>query len=156
MTTLILALGNPLRGDDGIGAAVLEALPALPDDIVRLDGGTPGLELVLTLQGHARVIILDAADLGAPPGTWRLLTADDLRATDPALAGTLHDAGLAEALQLGAALGVLPPVIQILGIQPAEIGWSPGLSPALAAAVPAVRDAVLELLRASACPGRDA
>jgi hydrogenase maturation protease len=28
MTTLILALGNPLRGDDGIGAAVLEALPA--------------------------------------------------------------------------------------------------------------------------------
>ena len=143
MSTLILALGNPLRGDDGIGAAVLDALPALPAEVVRLDGGTPGLDLVLRLQGHDRVIILDAADMGEPPGTWRWLTPHDLRGLDPLLRGNLHSAGLAEALTLGAALGVLPPEIRILGIQPAEVGWSSGLSPQVESASPALRDAVL-------------
>jgi len=147
MTTLVLALGNPLRGDDGVGAVVLAALPALPEGVVALDAGTPGLELVLTLRGHHRVIILDAADLGEAPGTWRLLTAADIQGVAPSLSGTLHDAGLAEALMLGAALDVLPPQIQILGIQPAEIGWSPGLTPQVAAVVPALCDAVMELLQ---------
>lgn len=150
MTTLVLALGNPLRGDDGIGAAVLAALPAVPPDVVLLEGGTPGLELVLTLQGHHRVIILDAADMGEPPGTWRRFTSDCLQSGDSALRGTLHDAGLAEALTLGAALGVLPDQIIIFGVQPAEIGWSPGLSQPVAAAIPAVCEAVMSLLRVRA------
>jgi hydrogenase maturation protease len=146
VTTLILALGNPLLGDDGIGAAVLAALPAPPADVVLLDGGTPGLDLVLRLQGHARVIILDAADMGEPPGTWRWLTPDDLRGLDPLLRGNLHSAGLAEALRLGEALGILPPEIRILAIQPAELGWSPGLSPEVEHTIPAARNAVLDFL----------
>ncbi len=152
-TTLVLALGNPLRGDDGIGAAVLSALPAVPPAVTLLEGGTPGLELVLTLRGYDRVIILDAADMGQPPGTWRRLTPDCLQASDPALRGTLHDAGLAEALTLGAALGVLPPEIIILGIQPGEIGWSPGLSPPVVEAIPALCEAIMSLLTASALDG---
>ncbi len=149
-TTLVLALGNPLRGDDGIGAAILSALPAVLSGVTLLEGGTPGLELVLTLRGYDRVIILDAADMGQPPGTWRRFTPDALQAVDPALRGTLHDAGLAEALALGAALGVLPPEIIILGIQPGEIGWSPGLTPQVAAAIPNVCDAVRRLLQRGA------
>jgi len=147
MTTLILALGNPLRGDDGIGAAVLEALPNLPPDVTVLDGGTPGLDLVLRLQGHDRVIILDAADMGEPPGVWRCLTPESVRGLDPQLRGNLHAAGLAEALTLGEALGILPPEIRILGIQPATIDWSPGLSPEVARVIPEVCEAVLRLLR---------
>jgi hydrogenase maturation protease len=74
MTTLVLALGNPLRGDDGVGAAVLNALPALPPGVTGMDGGTPGLGLVLSLQGYDRAIILDAAEMGEMPGTWRRFT----------------------------------------------------------------------------------
>jgi hydrogenase maturation protease len=42
---LILGLGNPFRGDDGIGPAVIATLQNqdLPRDVVALDGGTPGL-----------------------------------------------------------------------------------------------------------------
>ena len=41
--TLVLALGNPLRGDDGAAGAVLAQLAGLPlpDTVVLRDGGTP-------------------------------------------------------------------------------------------------------------------
>jgi hydrogenase maturation protease len=145
-TTLVLALGNPLRGDDGVGAAVLNALPALPPGVTGMDGGTPGLGLVLSLQGYDRAIILDAAEMGEMPGTWRRFTSDCLRIPDSDLRGTLHDAGLAEALLLGEALGTLPPEIIIFGIQPGEVGWSPGLTPAVAAAIPGLCEAIMGLL----------
>ena len=146
--TLILALGNPLRGDDGVGAAVLSGLAEadLPPGVALLDGGTPGLETVLLLQDHRRVIIVDAADMGCEPGTWkRFVPGDDayLQPADMALRGTLHYAGLAEALALGDALGVLPDEIVVYGIQPTEIGWSPGLSTAVQDAIPAVCQAIL-------------
>ncbi|RKT45378.1 hydrogenase maturation protease [Thiocapsa rosea] len=146
MTTLILALGNPLRGDDGVGAAVLDALPALPAGVTGLDGGTPGLGLVLSLQGYDRVIIVDAAEMGEAPGTWRRFTPDCLRTPNSDLRGTLHDAGLAEALVLGEALGVLPSEIIIFGIQPEEIGWAPGLTRAVAAAIPGLCEAITGLV----------
>jgi hydrogenase maturation protease len=141
-------LGNPLRGDDGVGAAVLEQLMQtdLPACVTLHDGGTPGLETVLLLQGHRRAIIVDAADLGRAPGEWVRFTPDQVRlqAGGAGLSGTLHSAGLAEALALGEALGVLPGEIVIYGVQPEEIGWSPGLSAPVSAAVPAVCAAILE------------
>jgi hydrogenase maturation protease len=153
MTTLILALGNPLRGDDGVGAAVLQALPALPPGATGLDGGTPGLGLVLSLQGYDRAIILDAAELGETPGTWRRFTPDCLRTPDSDLRGTLHNAGLAEALLLGEALQTLPPEIIIFGIQPGAIGWSPGLTAAVAAAIPGLCEAIMSLLALESIAG---
>ncbi len=150
MNTLILALGNPLRGDDGVGAAVLQALQEknLPNATL-MDGGTAGLETVLLLEGADCAIIIDAADMGEAPGTWRRFSPDQVRmeARDMHLRGTLHYAGLSEALALGAAMNMLPPEILIFGIQPEEIGWEIGLSTAVAAAVPAVCAAIEETLR---------
>lgn len=105
--------------------------------------------MVLSLQGYDRAIIVDAAEMGETPGTWRRFTRDCLRAQDPDLRGTLHDAGLAEALLLGEALRVLPSEIIIFGIQPGEIGWSPGLTPAVAAAIPGLCEAIM-----TACAAR--
>jgi hydrogenase maturation protease len=134
-TTLILALGNPLRGDDGVGTAVIEALREyqLPPDVELLDGGTPGLETVLYFQGRDRVIVVDAADMGLDPGEWRRFTLGDIRlkSNDMALRGTLHYAGLAEAVALAEAMDALPAELVIYGIQPQAIGWQPGLSDAV-------------------------
>jgi hydrogenase maturation protease len=148
--TVILALGNPLRGDDGVGAAVLEHLSrgALPNTVALLDGGTSGLELVLLLNAYQHVVIIDAAAMGEPPGTWRRFSLAEVRlqAQDMALRGTLHYAGLAEALLLGEALNMLPPQITIFGVQPAATDWEIGLSDAVQAAVPSLSTAILELL----------
>lgn len=145
---LILGLGNPLRGDDGLGPAVIAWLQehGLPADIVAVDGGTAGLELVLTLMGYQQALIVDAADIGRAPGEWIRFTPDLQPVLDQAVGRleekgpllSLHTAGLAEALALGAALGVLPEEVVIFGVQPARLDWSPGLSAEVQAAVPVV------------------
>lgn len=145
----MLALGSPLRGDDGVGAAVIEHLMqhALPATVTILDGGTPGLETVLLLDGYQRAIIVDAAHMeGCNPGEWRRFQPGEAELGHNELRGTLHDAGLAEALALGKALNVLPPQIVIYGIHPESIDWSPGLSEAVRAAIPAVSASILNEL----------
>jgi hydrogenase maturation protease len=130
--SLILGLGNPLRGDDGIGSAVIASLrdQNLPPQVVALDGGTPGLEMILTWQGYERVIIVDAAELGGTPGTWKRLLREDFHLGLDAgvMQGTMHDAGLAEAMALAEALDILPPELILFCVQPAYTGWSPNLS----------------------------
>jgi hydrogenase maturation protease len=146
--TLVLALGNPLRGDDGVGAAVVAWLEKQPADeaVTLVDGGTPGLETALLLQDCRRAIIVDAAEMGLAPGGWRRFEPDEASLGEGDLRSTLHSAGLAEALTLGAALGILPDKMSIYGIQPEAIGWEPGLSAAVEAAVPAVAAAILNEL----------
>ena len=142
MKTLVLALGNPLRGDDGAGRAILERLRGTAVStpyITFLDGGTPGLEMALTLQGYDKVIVIDAANLGAEPGTWRRFCLSDVSLIQKAnMNGTLHDAGLAEALALAEALDILPPEIILYGIQPESVEWEIGLSEAVQEAFPAI------------------
>ena len=150
---VILALGNPLRGDDGAGPEVLHGLQAerdWPADVTLIDGGTAGLESALSLSGADRAILIDAGDMGLPPGSWRRVDARQviLQGSDgPFL--SLHQAGLSEALQLGETLGILPAEIALYVIQPENIGWEQGLSEPVQAAVAAVRAAVLDEILAS-------
>jgi hydrogenase maturation protease len=145
--TLVLGLGNVLRGDDGLGPAVVGWLNqhSLPPDVTVVDGGTPGLEMVLTLADYPRALIVDAADLHRAPGEWERLSPKQVQPSDQARL-SLHYAGLAEALALGAELGTLPAELSIYGVQPAQVDWSPGLSPQAQAAVPSVGQALLEEL----------
>ncbi|MCB8976093.1 MAG: hydrogenase maturation protease [Ardenticatenaceae bacterium] len=142
MKILVLALGNPLRGDDGVGSAVLAALgetAVLPPHIKLIDGGTPGLETALTLQGYDKVIVIDAANLGEAPGTWRRFSLAEANLVQQAqMNGTLHDAGFAEAVALGVALDILPPEIIVYGVQPETIEWEMGLSTAVRTAIPKI------------------
>jgi hydrogenase maturation protease len=148
-STLILGLGNALRGDDGAGPAVIEWLSqqALPPGVEAIDGGTAGLDIVSTLMGHERAIIVDAANIGRAPGEWMRFTpaVAQLKENDTTL--SLHSAGLAEALALGAALNVLPPTIIIYGIQPQNLDWALQLSAEVQAAVPGVGRAILHELK---------
>jgi hydrogenase maturation protease len=138
-----------LRGDDGVGTAVLtllSAYPIIPPRVALLDGGTPGLETVLLLEGYEKVIIIDAADMGLAPGAWRRFSSAKLAAQEANLTGTLHQAGLAEALELAEALNMLPDEVIIFGIQPGVVGWEPGLSVGVETAVSEVCGAIIDEL----------
>ena len=152
---LVLGLGNPLRGDDGIGPRVVTELHrrGLPEGVTALDFGTGGLDLLNVWQGWPRVIVVDAADVGrlhgeeTVPGQIVRFTPDEVRFLVAPDGFSLHDAGLAEALALGEALGQDLPELVILSVQPARIGWGEGLSPPVEAALPALLDAVMKEIR---------
>jgi hydrogenase maturation protease len=145
-TTLILGLGNPLRGDDGIGPCLVEALTHhnLPEGVTALDGGTGGWDLLRLLERWERVVIVDAADVGREPGEYVRFKPDDVHLTGTSDPLSLHHAGLSEVLALADALALDLPEMVIFGVQPAEIGWREGLSPAVASILSALVDAVLE------------
>ena len=149
---LVLALGNPLRGDDGVAQCVLQALAQEPlgAGVKLLDGGIAGLETVTLLQGWARAVILDAADFGAPAGTVRRIDLHrNSRRALPAPSNSLHTAGLLEALALADALGTLPGRLTLVGVQPAHIDFECGLSLAVTRAIPEAVGAVLAALAES-------
>ena len=81
-----------------------------------------------------------------PPPSAATATTDDAIAaaswTAPGSAST-HRMGVADAVRLAAAVHMLPERLVAFGIEITDIGFGPGLSPAVAAAVPDVVQAVL-------------
>ena len=157
--TIVIGLGNPLLGDDGVGwrvadeveqlvAAARAAGRALPDiDIERL--GVGGLRLMECLTGYSTAILVDAAEFpDRPVGEVRSCCFDDL---DDYAAGHLdsaHDASLRTALTLGRRLGAdLPDDIQTVTVQAHRTDqFSEELSPEVSAAIPEAARAVVALL----------
>ena len=98
--TLVLGLGNVLMGDEGIGVHVVRALEQhpLPDNVECLDGGTGGFILLEPLQSADRIILIDAAADGNPPGTVTRTTPQFSRDYPPTL--TAHDVGVKDLLDV--------------------------------------------------------
>jgi hydrogenase maturation protease len=96
--TLVLGLGNVLMGDEGIGVHVVRALEqhALPAGVECLDGGTGGFILLEPLESADRIVLIDAAADGNPPGTVTRTTPRFSRDYPPTL--TAHDIGVKDLL----------------------------------------------------------
>jgi hydrogenase maturation protease len=145
---LIAALGNPLMGDDGVGAAVLEELRRRGAQArARLhDAGAAGVDLLLELEGVHTLVLLDAVCSGAPPGTVRVLEGDEIHRYAEQRGLGSHQPSLAGTLRLAGQLGLLPPRIAVVGIEARQFALGAGLSPEVAAAVPAAAAEVARLL----------
>ncbi len=153
---LVLGLGNPLRGDDGVGPRVVAELERceLPEGVEVLDGGTGGLDLLQIIEGREQVVIVDAAQVDAQgqvltPGQFVRFAPDEARLAslpgDPSTRClSFHHAGVADVLDLARALGRPLPRIVIFAVQPEQIGWGEGLSADVERKLPALVDAVLD------------
>lgn len=160
--TLIIGLGNPLRGDDGVGVRVAQTLAAeaLPPGVEVVDGGTQGLGIVNLMEGRRRVVLVDAADVGRSPGQFIRFTLDEAHllgdpderdaSSDQHL--SVHAAGLRDALLLAQALKMLPDEVIIFGVQPANLEWDHALSPEVEATLPGLIAAVLAEVAGSGQP----
>jgi hydrogenase maturation protease len=134
-STLIIGLGNPLRGDDGVGVRVVQTLATydLPPNIRVIDG----------MEGQQRVIIVDAADIGASPGQFVRFMLPEARLLGDEASLSIHAAGLREALLLAQALDMLPPELIIYGVQPRTLAWDNTLSSSVEAGLPGLISAIL-------------
>jgi hydrogenase maturation protease len=138
---LVLAVGNVLLGDDGVGQEVLAQLDRLADrwgDRVEfLDGGTQGMALLGFLVGRRAVVFLDAVALGAAPGTVHRLRNQEVLTATPGARMTAHEASAGDLLRAAALVGQLPPEVVVIGVEPASLETGVGLSPAVRESVPA-------------------
>ncbi len=151
MRALVACVGNPLRGDDGFGPAVAEAINDLPDGVRLVETGIGGVALLQELMaGWDGLILVDATDRGGAPGT--------VFALEPHVAEAVHvpDVHLADpdrVLSIAKALGWLPPRVLLVGCQPGGVELGQGLSPpvsrAVAVAIAEIR-ATLDAWRAAA------
>lgn len=146
--TLVLGLGNPLMGDDGLGLRALARLRQewAVDGAELVDGGTWGMNLLPLIEDARRVLLLDAIDVGAAPGTLVELEQDQIprlfaRKLSP------HEVDLREVLALAELRGTLPAETVALGLQPDDVSMSTELTPAVAAGMDGLLDAVVRRLR---------
>jgi hydrogenase maturation protease len=147
--TVVLALGNPLMGDDGLGPAVLNRLQGWEwsGDLSIVDGETWGLKLLPTVEAADRLLVIDAIDIGAAPGTVVRVEASDLpRRLDTAMSP--HQIGLRDVLALAALRGTYPTALTAIGAQPERVIFGQSLSPAVAGAVDAIVEAATGQLTA--------
>jgi hydrogenase maturation protease len=140
---LVLGVGNVLMSDDGVGVHVVRALDAgraidddggLPPGASVVDGGTAGLSLLPLIGQAGAMVVVDAVDVGAAPGTVHVLTGADLHSGRFHL--SVHQVGTADLLSAAALLGTLPADVLLIGIQPARIEPGLQMSPKVRSAVP--------------------
>ena len=142
--TLVIGIGDPMRGDDGAGAAVIDRLRRWHTAGFQLETHWgEGAGLMQLWRGWERVILVDAMNSGAEPGTLRWFSRDEL--PPPGLFPySTHRFGLAEALQLSAVLGELPAELFVLGIEGSCFDAGASFSPQVAEAVISAADQILQ------------
>jgi hydrogenase maturation protease len=134
MKTIVLGLGNLIRGDDAVGLLCTDSLSEkFKDfcDISVLSLHTAGITLVDSLSGFDRAIIVDAVKTASgTPGEVFWASIDDL--PDPRSDRSYHDIHLAEAIAIGRRMKLkMPEEIRILAIEVEDYdSWNEGLSQA--------------------------
>jgi len=148
--TAIVGVGNRAAGDDSIGMRVLDALAEreLPPDVVLVVAGLAGPGLVSQMSEYAKVVLVDAVDMGLAPGTVRTFAPDAVRSMKPEDRLSLHSCDLLHIIELASKLGVCPREVLIVGIQPTEqMGFDDDPSEEVLGAIPAAIEHALNAAR---------
>jgi hydrogenase maturation protease len=142
--TLVIGVGNRHRHDDAVGLDTVERLRARLSPGVRVvafEGESTGL---LDLwSGAGLVVLVDAIAPNGRPGTVHRCEGDlapFLSAPSPT---STHGLSVGEAWRLGELLGQRPDRLVVFGVEGAEFTPGVGLSPAVAASVDPVVEAVV-------------
>lgn len=151
MKTLVIGLGNPILGDDGVGWKVAEEvkkkLPADSNvDIECVSLG--GISLMEHLIGYPCAILIDAFALDEPTGSILILKLDDLPNYSAYHTTSAHDTSLQNAIEMGKSMGAnLPDDVMVVGIATKRVhDFGEELSPPVAEAVPLAAKFVLDMI----------
>lgn len=148
--TVVLGVGSPLMGDDGLGVHVVDRLRPAWEGVAGLellDGGVWGMQLMPYIEGADRFLLVDVIRGGARPGALlRLERAQLPRHLHHKLSP--HQIDLGEVFALLELRGTFPAEAVALGVEPHTVELMDGLSPCVEQAVPSLVDAVERQLRA--------
>jgi hydrogenase maturation protease len=153
---LVIGLGNPILGDDGVGwriaervGSALQALnsepPAVEVDCLSLGG----LGLMERMLGYERVVVIDAVTSGKhPPGTVTCMALEDLPDPGAGHTSSAHDTSLQNAIAVGRLMGAqLPGEIRLVLVEIEPVSdFCEELSQPVEASIPAAEQYVQHIL----------
>jgi hydrogenase maturation protease len=142
LQVLVIGIGNPDRGDDGVGVQIARRVAAERPDVRLLVLDDP-CEALSAWAPADTVVVTDAVRSGGEPGEIHIV--DAVRQTLPAgswAAGGTHAMGIAAVVELGRALGRLPQRLVVVGVEADHFDYGAPMSDAVAAAVPTAAAAV--------------
>lgn len=141
---LVIGIGNPFRGDDGAGWAVIDALEGKVKAGVKLCKQRGDIaELMDLFEKHSTIYLIDACSMDALPGTWQRLDAhiDPLPPDNPQT--STHGMSISQAIALAKALDQLPAKLIIYAINGDHYHVSSGLSAPVAQTIDIVAQNIL-------------
>jgi hydrogenase maturation protease len=148
-TILVVALGNPLSGDDGAGQAILERLRAanLPPDVHLEDLGSDALGIISHYHSEQLIIILDAINQqGLAPGS---VVVTDWANLQPGVSRSAHQLDPVEGINLASMvdekLGMAEK--KLVGVQVGSTAVGVEMTPAVADAVDLAVVEVINLIK---------
>lgn len=142
MRIIVLGVGNILLSDEGIGVRAVEKLQRdydLPPEVVVIDGGTTGMEMLEDLSNADHLIIIDAVRSGKAPASIVRLADEQV----PVFFKTKlspHQIGLSDVLATLALIGEAPGGVTVIGVEPASLETGMALSPQVEARMPELMD----------------
>ena len=152
----MLGIGNAVMSDDAFGVHAARRLQEgfdYPQGVEVLEGGTLGLDLLPRLEGVDKLLIIDALELKAAPGTLARLTGEEVpRAFASKL--SVHQMGMQDLLAVAELMGQLPGEILVWGAQPESLEMGMELSAPLEGALGYVIEGILADLEAWGQPAR--
>lgn len=154
--TLVIGLGNPIVGDDGVGWRVAECIlqqmqesGTKPDEVDIECIAVGGLRLMEFMVGYDYAIVIDMLTTGQQPtGYVSCFPLEDLPDLAVGHIASIHDTSLQSALKLGHKLGLhLPQRIIVVGIEANNsYNFSEELTPPIEAAIPQAVQVVIQLI----------
>ena len=148
--TLVLGLGNTLLGDEGAGVYAVRALQeqhADRADVEFLDGGTLSFTLAGPIEDADNLIVIDATQLKASPGTVRVFESEDMdRFLGSHRNSSVHEVSLLDLMAIARLVEALPARRALIGIQPEYLDWADAPTDAVARAIPVACDLAMELI----------
>lgn len=154
---LILGLGNPILGDDGVGWQIVRDVENILKTSLNYGGNIElaylsvgGLSLMEAMVGFKGVIVVDSIRTGTKPnGSVYSLPLRKIPNLSSGHTTSSHDTSLATALEMGKKLGfTLPEEVWVVAVEAEHVyEFSEKLSPAIEDAVPAAVNELLKILK---------
>jgi hydrogenase maturation protease len=150
--TVVIGIGNRLRGDDSAGVVAAEQLrPRVPEGVEVVSCDEEPSRLMEAWQGAESVLLVDTVSSGASPGTLHRFDAGDEAVPARTFRSSTHAIGIADTIELARALGRLPRRVRIYGIEAGGFETGGSLTPAVESAVVSLVKNVLADLEEERC-----
>jgi hydrogenase maturation protease len=153
----IVALGDALMGDDAFGPSTLSVLAShwrWPDTVELVEAGTRDQDVAAMMLGRRRVVLLDAVQSDAQPGTvvsWQREALIEARGA-PGMRLVPCEPAIREAVASLEAAGELPEDVLLVGVVPFSTMVGATMSPLVDVAC---RIAAIEVVRRAKGWGAD-